>query len=207
MADPIPRPAKLAHVVFRTRRYQELIDWYRLVLGAEVTAGNPIATFLYYDDEHHRLAFLNMPHLPEHTRAMPGVDHVAFTYASLAELLATYERLKGEGILPIWPVNHGATTSLYYKDPDENVVELQIDNFASREETDAFLADGRFAVNPIGIDFNPRQMAARRKAGASIEELTRWPEQVEPRKTLPPARYLGRLHAALLALRMRLRRR
>ncbi|MEM7412365.1 MAG: VOC family protein [Myxococcota bacterium] len=190
MSDVI-RPAKLAHVVFRTKRYRELIDWYRCVVGAEITHSSEMVTFLYYDDEHHRLAFLNMPHLPEHTRAMPGVDHIAFTYANLSDLLATYERLKQEGIEPVWPVNHGATTSLYYKDPDENVVELQIDNFASREETDAFLTDGRFAINPVGIDFDPDALLARHRAGESDDVLTRWPDQVEPRTSPPPKAYLG----------------
>ncbi|MDJ0865564.1 MAG: VOC family protein [Myxococcota bacterium] len=191
MADAIIRPAKLAHVVFRTRRYRELVDWYLLVLGAEITFGNEMVTFLHYDDEHHRLAFLNMPHLPEHTRAMPGVDHVAFTYACLGDLLATYERLKQAGIEPVWPVNHGATTSLYYKDPDENVVELQVDNFSSREETDAFLTDGRFAINPVGIDIDPDELLARHRAGESDAALTSWPDVVEPRTSPPPKAYLG----------------
>lgn len=191
MADTVIQPAKLAHVVFRTSRYRELIDWYMLVLGAKVTHSNEMVTFLYYDDEHHRLAFLNMPHLPEHTRAMPGVDHIAFTYACLGDLLANYERLREAGIEPIWPVNHGGTTSFYYKDPDENVVELQIDNFKSREETDIFLADGRFAINPVGIDIDPEALLARHKSGESDEVLTRWPDVVEPRTSPPPKAYLG----------------
>ncbi|MDJ0787178.1 MAG: VOC family protein [Myxococcota bacterium] len=191
METQVIRPTKLAHVVLRTARYQELIDWYQLVLGAEITFGNPMATFLYYDDEHHRLAILNMPHLPPHTRAMPGVDHVAFTYASLGDLLSNYERLRDAGVEAIWSVNHGATTSLYYKDPDDNVVELQVDNFASREETDAFLRDGRFAINPIGIDFDPEEMLARHRAGEDAKQLTRWPDEVTPRTTPPPAEYLG----------------
>ncbi len=81
---------------------------------------------------------------------------------------------------------------------------MQVDNFPTRAGVDEFLADGRFAINPIGIDFNPREMLERRKAGASIDELTRWPEHVEPRRDPPPARYLGRLHALLLGLRTRL---
>jgi catechol 2,3-dioxygenase-like lactoylglutathione lyase family enzyme len=200
------RPAKLAHFVVRTGRYRAMVDWYLKVLEAEVVFASGPATFLSYDDEHHRVAILNMPGLLPKTRAMAGVDHVAFTYANLDDLLSTYERLAGEGIEPVWPVNHGGTTSLYYEDPDANYVELQIDNFASRAAVDEFLADGRFAINPIGIDFDPAEMLARRRAGARVEELTRWPEQMEPRTDPPPARYLGRFHALLLGLRSRLAR-
>ena len=48
----------------------------------------------------------------------PGVDHVAYTYASLGDLVDTYSRLKKRGIEPYWPVRHGPTLSLYYRDPD-----------------------------------------------------------------------------------------
>jgi len=72
-----------------------------------------------------------------------------------------------------------------------------------RKALDDFLGEGRFAINPIGIDFDPAAMLARRKAGAGVEELTTWPSEVGPRTTPPPARYLGRLHATLLWLRAR----
>ena len=42
----IIRPAKLAHMVLKTNRYKELIDWYQRVLGAEVVHGDKMATFL-----------------------------------------------------------------------------------------------------------------------------------------------------------------
>ena len=184
------RPSKLAHVVLKTSRFEALLDWYPRVLGAEIVHANPMAAFLTYDDEHHRIAILNAPDLPAKERAAPGVDHVAFTYASLEELLGTWERLRAEGIEPVWAVNHGATTSLYYRDPDANVVELQIDNFASPEETAAFLRDGRFAVNPIGIDFDPGDLLARYRGGESVKSLTSWPDAVEPRATPLPAAYL-----------------
>ena len=191
MTQKVIRPTKLAHIVIRTAKYKELVDWYGTVLGAWVQHSDPMAAFLTYDDEHHRIAFLNMPHLGEHSRASAGVDHFAFTYASLGDLLTTYERLAEAGIEPVWTINHGATTSFYYRDPDANIVELQIDNFASLEESKQFLSDGRFQINPIGIDFDPREMLARHRAGASDQELTRWPDVVEPRTTPPPAAYLG----------------
>ena len=196
----IIKPVKLAHFVVKTKKYAEMVAWYQTVLGMEVTHASPQATFLYFDDEHHRMAILNIPGLLPNWRGAAGVDHVAFTFDSVDSLLATYERLKGLGILPIWPVNHGATLSFYYQDPDGNVVELQVDVFASREETNAFLGDGRFAINPIGIDVEPEDLLARWKGGATHEALTAWPEVVEPRRVPPPDAYLGRIASTLLKL-------
>ena len=200
MASEIVKPVQLAHFVIRTKKYRELVEWYQTVLGMEITHASPAATFLYFDDEHHRMAILNVPGLLPNWRGAAGVDHVAFTYDSIDSLLQNYERLKGLGIEPIWPVNHGATLSFYYKDPDGNVVELQVDVFESREETNAFLGDGRFAVNPIGIDVDPEDLLGRWKAGASHDELTAWPEVVEPRRVPPPEAYLGKLASTLLKL-------
>lgn len=199
------RPVKLAHFVLRTARYREMVDWYMNLLEADVMASGEQATFMSYDDEHHRVAILKVPLLWPGTRATAGVDHVAFTYANLDDLLHTYERLAKQDVKPVWPVNHGATTSLYYEDPDGNYVELQVDNFASLAETEEFLADGRFAINPIGIDYDPEAMLARRRAGASVEELTRWPASVTPRTEPPPDRYMGRFHTALLRIRRRMK--
>jgi len=200
------KPMKLAHFVVKTTKYKEVVDWYQNVLGMEITAASPAATFLYFDDEHHRMAVLNLPGLLPNWRGAAGVDHVAFTYDSVSSLLQNYERLKAMGIEPVWPVNHGATLSFYYKDPDGNVIELQVDVFESREETNAFLEDGRFAINPIGIDVDPNDLLARWKQGASHEELTAWPDVVEPRREPPPAAYLGGFAATMLKLGSLLRR-
>ena len=53
-------PTKLAHVVYMTRRYDEMISWYETVFEAKVQYQNPAFAFLTYDDEHHRFAFANM---------------------------------------------------------------------------------------------------------------------------------------------------
>ena len=100
---------------------------------------NEFITFLTYDDEHHRVAIANMPGLLPKPKFLSGVDHAAFTYADLGDLLLTYRRLERSGIKPHWCINHGGTTSMYYHDPDHNQVELQIDNFHSHDEMNAFL--------------------------------------------------------------------
>ena len=48
---------------------------------------------------------------------MIGVDHVAYTYASLNDLFENYAQLKEQGIKPYWWIHHGVTVSMYYADP------------------------------------------------------------------------------------------
>ena len=88
------RPVKFAHVVYQTRRYEEMIAWYREVFEAEIVNQDPALCFMTYDDEHHRFAFANLDLLkPEgaatDARGQIGVNHVAYTYANVADLLAT----------------------------------------------------------------------------------------------------------------------
>jgi catechol-2,3-dioxygenase len=74
-----------------------MIDWYQTVFEAKVVYQNPALAFMTYDDEHHRFAFANLsvlkPKGAAETRGKEGVNHVAYTYASVGDLLATYERL------------------------------------------------------------------------------------------------------------------
>ncbi|MFN2500327.1 MAG: biphenyl 2,3-dioxygenase, partial [Pyrinomonadaceae bacterium] len=79
--------------VYSTRRYEEMIDWYESVFEATVVYQNPAFAFLTYDDEHHRFAFANLSVLApdsfaSETRDNAGVNHVAYTYANLGDLLA-----------------------------------------------------------------------------------------------------------------------
>jgi catechol 2,3-dioxygenase-like lactoylglutathione lyase family enzyme len=173
-ATPIA-PAKLAHFVLRTRRYDEVVAWYRTLLGADIVFRNERLTFLTYDDEHHRVAIINLPDSTEGSREQAGVDHIAFSYRDLGELLATYLRLKAADILPVRPINHGPTTSFYYRDPDGLRIELQVDNFVSVDELKGYFQSADFAHNPIGVPVDPEQLVRDYRAGVPLAELLRRP--------------------------------
>ncbi|UQB94808.2 MULTISPECIES: VOC family protein [Mycobacterium] len=169
------RPARLAHVVLRTRQYEAMVTWYKTVLCAWSTFEAPGALcFLTYDDEHHRIAVANVPTLAERPAMAVGLEHIAFTYATLGDLVATYERLKALGVEPYWTINHGPTISFYYRDPDNNQIELQVDNFATIEATNAFLA-AEFPKNPIGVEIDPGDFVRRFHEGAPESELRKRP--------------------------------
>jgi catechol-2,3-dioxygenase len=168
-------PIKLAHVVRRTSRFDEMLRWYQTVLGADVVHSDGMLAFLTYDDEHHRIAIARIPGLEDQPPLAAGTDHIAFTHADLGDLLYTYARLKSEGIEPYWCINHGVTTSMYYKDPDSNRIEFQVDNFSTPEDGNRWIRSGDFAANPIGVVFDPEALLARYRAGEPMEQLTARP--------------------------------
>jgi len=171
MASPI----KLSHIVLQTNKPRELRQWYCQVLGAEIVHENEFISFISYDDEHHRLALILIPGLAARDPESAGTDHVAYSYRDLGELLATYRRLKERGIVPHWPINHGVTTSMYYRDPDNNRVELQIDNFPTAEELQGYFQSRAFAENPVGVTYDPEQLCRDYEAGVPMADLLRIP--------------------------------
>jgi len=77
--------------------------------------------------------------------------------------------------VPNWPINHGVTTSIYYRDPDNNRVELQIDNFATPKELDGYFHSQAFRDNPVGVTYDPEEMCRRYEAGEPISSLLEIP--------------------------------
>jgi catechol-2,3-dioxygenase len=166
-------PRKLAHVVLRTRsNLDAMVQWYCVVLGAQVVFNAGRIVFLSYDDEHHRIAIAASEHLAERPPRSAGLDHIAFTYEDIDALLNTYARLKRAGILPFVCVNHGPTTSLYYHDPDQNRIELQVDNFADMNDA-TILMQEQFSINPVGEEFDPEELLVRLRSGVDPAELVR----------------------------------
>jgi len=169
-------PKALAHVVYRTRRLAEMLDWYGTVFGARVQHQNPAMAFLTFDDEHHRFAFIDLSVVdPEGSEpeagGWTGVDHLAWTYPSLKDLFDNYVSCKANGIKPYWCVHHGLTISMYYADPDGNQMEFQVDAFDSADECNAYIRGSAFETNPVGVEFDPREWIAAVHEGASLDDF------------------------------------
>jgi len=60
---------------------------------------------------------------------------------------------------------------LYYADPDGNQIELQVDNFATPQESTAFIESESFARNPVGVPFDPDAFVERLRAGEPVADL------------------------------------
>jgi catechol-2,3-dioxygenase len=188
-------PIKLSHIVLQTNQPRELREWYCQVLGAEIVHENDFISFISYDDEHHRVAFLNpgglSPRQPGERESgdfragkEAGLHHMAFTFKSLGELLDTYTRLKESGIRPYWCINHGPTTSMYYRDPDNNQVELLIDNFDDVRDGKAYMRSPAFARARL-VRHAPQGRGQRQ--GARSDRVTAAAASSGPRGSMVPA--------------------
>ncbi|KAF4636419.1 hypothetical protein G7Y89_g1659 [Cudoniella acicularis] len=169
----VARPVSLAHVVLKTppEKFDAMRAYYKTFLDAEPAFENPYLCFLRYDEEHHRIGIVALPGTTPKPPGAAGLAHVAFTFATLKDLLLAYQQRKAHGILPSWCVNHGVTTSIYYTDPDGNEIETQVDNFDTPAEADKFLTSEEFAINPIGTDFDVEDLICRLESGVPETEL------------------------------------
>lgn len=179
--EKIVSPTSLAHLVLRTANYQEMVEFWTMFLGATIAHKDDSLAFLRYDDEHHRIAIIAIPGTLPRAGNTSGLHHVAFSFDNLAELLQAYKQRKTQGVLPTWCVNHGPTTSIYYQDPDGNMIETQVDNFDTSEDANAFMSGTLFAENPVGTDFDPEVLYSRMQSGVDEKELKRRVE-IGPRR-------------------------
>ena len=192
--DDTLAPDYLAHWVVKTTRSKEMITWYHTVFGAHIVHEDSKLAFLTWDGESHRLALVKLPRLLRYLfplarlrRKLYGVDHLGFTVRSLEQLLSTYERLKKAGITPVWSINHGPTTSLYYEDPDGIRLEFQTENLPTAKETAEYFHSSAFAENPIGVNFDPDYLLERLRSGADQTELVQQGAGTRPGTKAPRA--------------------
>jgi catechol-2,3-dioxygenase len=169
MANPV-----LHHINLKTTRLQEMIDWYGTVVGAEVNFQDDVGAWISNDRANHRIALLAFPTFSDDSEkdTHTGLHHSAFEYASFEELNASYLRLREAGIEPDFCIDHGMTFSYYYKDPDGNHVELQVDNFGDWERSAEWMRTSpEFAANPIGVFVDPAKVAAAVTGDMGFEEI------------------------------------
>ena len=175
----------LHHFGLKTSNLDAMVDWYGKVLGMKPnhrTQATKAAqgdsrwkiAWVSNDEANHRISIMALPRMAddEQRSRHKGVHHIAFEYATLDDLLATFARLKLLAIEPVSAADHGATTSFYYEDPDHNSIELMVDNFGDGEQSSDFMRRSpAFADNPMGADVDPDQIYAARAAGMSVAEI------------------------------------
>ncbi|CAI6016338.1 hypothetical protein V2G26_018404 [Clonostachys chloroleuca] len=169
----VPQPVQIARVVLRTTAgaYPKMVRFYKTFLSASVSAQVSGLSFLTFDKEHHRIAILSAPDTTPKDSQSCGLEHISFTYENLDDLLQAYRGRKAMRLEPAWCVNHGPTLSIYYKDPDGNNLETQIDTIKDMDEINAMITGDEFRQNPIGVDFDPEELWKNMRSGVPYEEL------------------------------------
>jgi hypothetical protein len=75
-----------------------------------------------------------------------------------------------------WQVHHGLTLSTYYRDPDGNRMDFQVDCCANAEEAHAYMQSEVFAANPIGVEVSFDLLLEKYHSGVPLETLLMRPE-------------------------------
>ena len=169
----VKSPSRLAHVVLRTNNFKPMVEFYTTFFNATVRFQNDVLCFMSYDEEHHRIALVAIPGTGPKDPASSGLEHFAFTFDNLHDLMLAYKQCKEHRIAPFWCVNHGPTISLYYRDPDGNQIETQVENFETVDETTAFMFSKEYQENPIGTDFVPEELIGRLDRGEDMASITK----------------------------------
>jgi hypothetical protein len=73
---------------------------------------------------------------------------------------------------------------MYYRDPDGNRMEFQVDCFANADEAHAFMHSEAFAENPVGVEIDAEALLAKYRSGVPMETLMVQPNG--PASPIPP---------------------
>lgn len=167
----------VAHYGIRTKNLETMIDWYTRFFEARVQHDLGFGVFMTWDEDHHRLVIWTDNETTERVPSGAGIDHVGVGLPSFESLIAHYERLNTQGIVPDLCVNHLFSTSFYYHDPDGNEVELTVDNMESKAMCSGFLMSNKMdELSPpfYGYQFDPAEMSKAVREGMSLTELARF---------------------------------
>jgi catechol-2,3-dioxygenase len=181
----------LHHYGYMTDDIEAMEAWYAKVVGFEVVAisDSPVASkYVTNDVIHHRSSYVSPPGVKRPERPYVGVGHVAFDYETVDDLLDSWKRLEEEeGIEPLVMTCHATHWSFYYKDPDNNTVELMADCWEKLEDSLACIKVA-YTDNPMGVRVDPELMIEARKQGATLDVMRErsMAGDFEPAEYLPP---------------------
>jgi catechol-2,3-dioxygenase len=116
----MPRVTRLSHAVLFVSDLERSQPFYEKAFGLEVVTGRKGAAFLRApgSEQHHDLALMEVgQQAPNPPQGSVGLYHLAWEVETIDELAESVEALLEMGAL-VGASDHGATKSLYGKDPD-----------------------------------------------------------------------------------------
>jgi catechol-2,3-dioxygenase len=134
-------PVRLGHVSIPVKDPKELAGFYRQLLGLEVTMAGSVpglGDFVFLNERPQA----ELPMIALHTN--PQGRHIALQVESLEVLRTLCANAKARGIPVSTALNHRVSISVYFHDPEGNMIELFW--ATGRKDTDRPYAD------PIALD-------------------------------------------------------
>ena len=127
---------RVGHIVLRVSDVEAGMAFYRDKLGMEVTAYRPgQGVFLSFGTQHHDIALFQDD--GRGSSGALGLAHLAMRHpGDDSDLRGVYDALKAQGVEIDHVTDHGMTHSVYFKDPDGNMLEIYTDVYAAAEGMD-----------------------------------------------------------------------
>lgn len=132
MSTPLITPG-FHHITMVARHAPRTLAFYGEVLGLElvkrtVNFDDPGSWHLYFGDEMGSpgtlVTFFEWPDAPQGRWGVGGIHHLALGVDSPEALLKWKRRLVDHGLTPSGPIDRGYFQSLYFTDPDGQVLEI-----------------------------------------------------------------------------------
>jgi catechol-2,3-dioxygenase len=174
--DGVPSTLRIGEIVLKTGHYERMRAWYRAVLGIGPTVEHvrdekngrfaPFSRMCFFrlhldHPQQEMIVLFEVPATGGGNSADAGLHHMQLRDDSVVSLCRRYRRLRRDEVIPQRAMDHGPSTSLYYRDPDGNVVELAASNFTSSADMLASFETEAWLANPAGVAVDPEALAVR----------------------------------------------
>ena len=128
----------IGHVLLRVTDVERSKAFYSKVLGFEIVEEDPEhgGTFMALEGQSHCIDLFPVKDLAAAERQTPGVrglGHIAFRVGSEAALRDAWAGLLDAGVTISRAIDHVSQKSIYFDDPDGNVLEIYYELANARE--------------------------------------------------------------------------
>ena len=132
------RLTRIGHVALRVANVERSRAFYATLLGFEVVEEDPEhgGVFMALEGLSHTIDLFPVDDprtAPAQTPGAVGVRHVAFLVDSEQALKEAYETLQANGVTIVRAIDHVSQKSIYFQDPDGNLLEIYYELPHARE--------------------------------------------------------------------------
>jgi len=132
------RLTRIGHVALRVADVERSRAFYTTLLGFEVVEEDPDhgGVFMALEGLSHTIDLFPVDDAqtaPAQTPGAVGVRHVAFLVDSEQALKEAYETLQANGVTIVRAIDHVSQKSIYFQDPDGNLLEIYYELPHARE--------------------------------------------------------------------------